>query len=145
MHGYSVERVTAPVVVTSTRRIVSDPVGFLAGRSYEREFVPVRDGASTDPWPPIEAWGAIAARGRARLVAHFLLKPILAGIEPDGALEWFLGEALTKELARTRERAPRRAAEWNAYRTELIDLLFEPEVFAFCGRVAAHLSGASAA
>jgi hypothetical protein len=142
MRGFVVERVSSPVVVTSTRRIVADAVGFLAGRSYELPFVPIRGAAPAPAWPPAEAWSTIVARGRARLVAHFLLKPILAGVQRRGSLDWFLGEALTKELGELVQRAPHWDGDWNTFRTDLVAMLFEDEVFAYCGRIAQHLSGA---
>jgi hypothetical protein len=142
MRGFAIERVASPVVVTSTRRHAADPVGFLAGRSYERPFEPVRGSALAAVWPPDEGWDAIAARGRARLVAHFLLKPILAGLEPHGALDWFLGEPLVKQVAEIASRAPRWDSDWNSFRTAVISLLFEDDVFACCGRIAQRLSGA---
>jgi GT2 family glycosyltransferase len=141
---FSIGRVDAPVVVTSTRRLVADPVGFLAGRSYERPFEPIRDASSSQAWPPEEPWNAIAARGRARLAAHFLAKPLFAGIAPEGPLDWFLGKTLFAELLRLSENAPQRDSDWNVFRSELIDFLFEEEVFAYCGRISQHLSGGPA-
>ena len=144
MAGFEVARVDGPAVVTSMRRIAADPVGFLAGRSYERAFLPVRGSPDGSSWPPEEAWVDVARRGRARLVAHFLLKPLLAGIEPSGELAWFLGPRLTGELESLRARAPKLEGEerWNAYRTALVSMLFEPETFGWCERVAARIAGA---
>jgi len=141
MSRFSIGRVDAPVVVTSTRRLVADPVGFLAGRSYERQFEPIRDTPSTHAWPPEEPWNEIAARGRARMAAHFLAKPLFAGVTPEGPLEWFLGKSLLEELVRLSEHAPRWDSDWNVFRSELIDFLFDEEVFAYCGRISQHLSG----
>ncbi|MDA8032822.1 MAG: glycosyltransferase [Actinomycetota bacterium] len=143
MAGLEVVRVDGPAVVTSMRRIAADPVGFLAGRSYEAAFLPVRGAPGATSWPPEEPWVDVARRGRARLVAHFLLKPLLAGIEPAGELDWFLGPALSGELAGLRARAPgRRDGGWNDYRKALVALLFEPDVFGWCERVALRIAGA---
>lgn len=139
---FSIGRVDTPAVVTSTRRLVADPIGFLAGRSYERPFEPVRGSAVIETWPPEEPWNAVAARGRARLAAHFLAKPLFAGVTPVGPLEWFLGESLQEELALLSGRAPHLDSDWNLFRSELVNFLFEDEVFACCGRIAQHLSGA---
>lgn len=146
MAGLRVTRVDGPEVVTSTRRIAADPVGFLAGRTYERAFSPVRASPDGWRWPPEEAWDDIARRGRARLVAHFLLKPLLAGIEARGELAWFLGRQLTGELEGLRARAPELEgdAHWNAFRTALVAMLFEPETFRWCERVASRIAGATA-
>lgn len=144
MAGLAVARVDHPAVVTSMRRIAADPIGFLAGRSYERAFLPVRGTPVAASWPPGEDWVDVARRGRARLVAHFLLKPLLAGIEPSGALDWFLGPDLAGELGSLRARAPEPGgvAGWNDYRTALVALLFEPDAFGWCERVALRIAGA---
>lgn len=143
MNGRSTRRVGGPAVTTSVRRIAADPVGFLAGRSYERPFEPIRGVAPSEAWPPDEPWQSVASRGRARLVAHFLAKPLLAGLAPSGELRWFLGPELSAEWDRFAPSAPtwRRGEDWNAFRTALIDLCFTDEVFDWCRRVAVHLAG----
>lgn len=144
MAGRRLARVGGPAVVTSMRRIAADPVGFLAGRTYEQAFSPVRGAPEPWGWPPEEPWVDIVRRGRARLVAHFLLKPLLAGIEPSGELRWFLGPDLADDLETLRARAPRLEGEeeWNDYRAALVSMLFEPETFAWCERVAVQIAGA---
>lgn len=143
MNGWSTQRVGGPVVATSVRRIAADPVGFLAGRSYERPFEPIRGAAPAQRWPPPEPWQAVASRGRARLVAHFLAKPLLAGLAPVGELGWFLGPELSAEWDRLASSAPtwKRGDDWNEFRTALVDLIFAEDVFDWCHRVAAQLSG----
>jgi Glycosyltransferase like family 2 len=143
MNGCTTQRVSQPAVTTSVRRIAADPVGFLAGRSYERPFEPIRGAAVSEGWPPAEPWQAVASRGRARLVAHFLAKPLLAGVAPAGALDWFLGPEFAAEWDKLASSAPgwRRGEDWNEFRTALIDRCFADEVFEWCRRVAMQLSG----
>ncbi|MCL2393935.1 MAG: glycosyltransferase [Acidimicrobiaceae bacterium] len=145
MSGWSTGRVREPAVTTSVRRIAADPVGFLAGRSYERPFEPIRGSASPEAWPPAESWQAVSSRGRARLVAHFLAKPLLAGLAPKGELDWFLGPELRAEWEAFARSAPtwQRGADWNAFRTALIDLCFADEVFGWCRQVARRIAGVS--
>jgi Glycosyltransferase like family 2 len=143
MSGATTARVPGPAVTTSSRRIAADPVGFLAGRSYERPFEPIRGVAAATSWPPGEPWSAVARHGRARLVAHFLAKPLLAGIPPTGALEWFLGPPLSVELEKLAAGAPtwQPGQDWNEYRTTLVELCFSDEVFGWCERVARQIAG----
>jgi hypothetical protein len=145
MSGWTTARVGGPLVTTSIRRIAADPVGFLAGRSYERPFVPIRGAAAAAAWPPVEPWAEVARRGRARLVAHFLAKPLLAGLPPVGALRWFLGESLSVEFDKLAAPAPKwqRGEDWNDYRTSLIELCFSGEVFGWCERAATQIAGGS--
>lgn len=145
MRGRTIRRVGSPLVKTSSRRIASDPVGFLAGRIYEGPFGPVRTVTPDASWPPAETWSSIALRGRARLVAHFLLKPILAGLRPQGSLAWFIGDELASELEKLRAVAPKwePTSDWNAFRSALIELIFEEEPFDWCSRVAQKLAGGS--
>jgi hypothetical protein len=142
--GYMIEPTPAPVVIASPRRIVADPVGFLAGRSYEGTFAPVSERGPKNLWPPTEPWNEIAGRGRARIVAHFLLKPLIVGIEPTGTLEWLIGDTLSHEVQEVIHRAPPTGGEWNEYRTQLIAYLFTEEIFALCGRIAQYLAGSVA-
>lgn len=143
MNGRSTGRVGDPAVTTSVRRLAADPVGFLAGRSYERPFEPIRGVAHSETWPPAEPWHAVASRGRARLVAHFLAKPLLAGLAPTGELDWFLGPELRAEWEKFAPSAPtwRRGEDWNEFRTALIDLCFADQVFDWCRRVAVQIAG----
>jgi Glycosyltransferase like family 2 len=143
LSGFTTTRVPGPVVTTSTRRIAADPVGFLAGRSYERPFEPIRGDADPTAWPPAESWAAVAGHGRARLVAHFLAKPLLAGLPSLGALGWFLGPELDAELDKLLVDTPawRPGQEWNSYRTELVERCFSDEVFGWCSRVALRIAG----
>jgi len=141
--GKSIARVNAPLVRTSSRRIALNPTDFLAGHAYEHGFEPVRDVSAGPTWPPEERWSAIAKRGRARLVAHFLLKPLLAGVPVDGALSWFLGTELADGLDQLVSRLARWTpeVEWNEYRGELLRFIFSEDVFGWCSAAAQQVSG----
>ncbi len=141
LRGYAIERVEAPLVIASTRRIAADPVGFLSGRTYEGIFAPVPTDGASEPWPPSEPWNSVVTRGRARIFAHFLLKPLLAGLKPLGAIEWFVGRELSDELAAILDRSPVLDIDWNEFRTTLIGMIFGDDVFSFCRRAAAQLTG----
>ena len=141
LNGFSIQRVGSPACVTSARRIVNDPAGFLAGRTYEKPFHPVSVAEVAPPWPPAEQWAALADAGRARIVAHFLLKPIIAGLHPAPSLRWFLGDRLRAEL----EEMPRMnrpvQSDWQEYRNNLISYLFEPQTIDLARRIGRQLAG----
>jgi hypothetical protein len=139
--GIAVERSSAPLVLTSNRRIAADPVAFLTGRTYERPFVPVREVPVDRRWPPEQDWRSIAWRFRARLVAHFLLKPLLAGIALPEHFDWFCPGELGAAFEAVISRRPSYDGDWNAFRGKILEMCFEEETFELCGRVALHLSG----
>jgi hypothetical protein len=144
LQGIRVARVASPICVTSVRRIGHDPAGFLAGRSYEKPFEPVAAGDVATAWPPPEDWASIADNGRARIIAHFLLKPIVADLSAAPSLRWFLGETLWSELNAMSRMARPAPGQWQTYRTKLIGRLFEPETFDLARRIGRRLAGVAA-
>jgi hypothetical protein len=141
MHGFSIEHVESPVCRASVRRIVSDPAGFLAGRTYEKEFLPVDERVAPTTWPPPEDWGQMADKGRTRVVSHFLIKGVVAGLPVADSLRWFLGEALWDELRAVPTLPLADFPNWQAYRTELIRRIFAPDLVDLARRINHRLLG----
>jgi len=141
LRGFRVERIPGPACRTSARRIARDPGGFLAGWTYEGPFRSVLEIEHRPAWPPREAWPALADRGRTRIAAHFLLKPLLAGLLPQPSLRWFLGDALCDHVLGLERFEGSASGDWVEFRRKLVARLFEPEVFDLAGRVARRLCG----
>ena len=141
LRGFRVERVPGPDCLTSARRIARDPAGFLAGSTYEGPFRSVLEIEHRPAWPPREDWPSLADRGRTRIAAHFLLKPLLAGLPPEPSLRWFLGDALRERVLGLERLEGAASGDWAEFRRKLVARLFEPEVFDLAGRVARRLSG----
>jgi GT2 family glycosyltransferase len=141
LRGFRVERVPGPECLTSARRIARDPAGFLAGWTYEGPFRSVLEIEHRPAWPPREDWPTLADRGRTRIAAHFLLKPLLAGLPPEPSLRWFLGDAMWERVLGLERPAVPASGDWVEFRRTLVARLFEPEVFDLAGRVARRLSG----
>jgi hypothetical protein len=142
LRGFVVERANAPTCLTSARRLAADPADFIAGRAYEKPFEPVSAPTAAPVWPPAEEWPTMVDTGRARIVAHFLMKAVLAGLPVADTLRWFLGEPLWHELcAAAAVPPPTEAHGWVDYRTELIARLFEPATFDLARRIGRRLGG----
>jgi hypothetical protein len=145
LRGFRVERVSGPDCLTSARRIARDPAGFLAGSTYEGPFLSVFEIEPQPTWPPSEGWPALADRGRARLAAHFLLKPALAGLALAPSLRWFLGDALFGRIRALEDvTSPSASTDWVGFRAALIERIFRPDVFDLARQAARRLSGVDA-
>ena len=144
LRGFTVARAETPTCITSVRRITNDPAGFLAGRTYEKAFAPVTDPKRATPWPPDEDWAAMADKGRTRIVTHFLLKPVVAGLAVSPTLGWFLGESLWQELIAAPVTLSVPSAPWQSYRAALIDRLFQPDAVNLARRISHRLLGVGA-
>jgi len=139
MAGFEAQRVASPVCHTSDRRLSTDPLAFLTGDCYEREFAPVET-TGQHTWPPVQPWTAIAAKAQRRLVSHFLIKPLLCGIDLTPSASWLLGDELHDELT-VLCRMPGEITDWNEFRNGLVASLFGPNLVEIASRVTHRLQG----
>jgi hypothetical protein len=140
MRGYEIARSSRPHCRTSSRRLAEDPVGFLTGRVYEGPFRPVV-GNQGKTWPPHESWADIAGPATARLAAHFLLKPLVCGVALNPGAGWFLSTVIQDDVAALMKTAPRYEGDWLAFRSELMQFIFQPAAKKISMRLAAQLQG----
>jgi hypothetical protein len=112
IEGASTRRVPI-LATTSPRRFLADPSGYLTGTAHDGEFrrVEAANGAPLGSLPrPTQV--------RARAVSHFLLKPVLLGLDVEWAsVRIDLSLDLTEQLRRV-HRSGR--AAWDRSRDEFI-------------------------